>query len=113
LSAQVGIRTEDPQGMLYVDAKSNTNGSQNASDDVAFTSEGGGKAPTSDASGRTTWITGANSGAGANWADQVWLPFAYTGTYRVPVTGGDELRIIPVRGTNIRTPSCRLNLQNS
>ena len=40
LSAQVGIRTENPQGLLHVDAKGDTNGSLNVSNDVVVTKEG-------------------------------------------------------------------------
>jgi hypothetical protein len=45
LSAQVGINTEDPQGLLHVDAKSNTvvvnsNNVLNAEDDVVVTPQG-------------------------------------------------------------------------
>jgi hypothetical protein len=40
LSAQVGINTDDPQGLLHVDAKGDTNGSLNTDDDVVITPEG-------------------------------------------------------------------------
>jgi hypothetical protein len=38
--AQVGVNTSDPQGMFHVDARSDTNGSLNTSDDVIVTYEG-------------------------------------------------------------------------
>ena len=40
LSAQVGINTENPQGMLHVDARGDTDSSLNVSDDVVFTPDG-------------------------------------------------------------------------
>ena len=40
LNAQVGINTENPQGVLHVDAAGNTNGAANTSDDVVVSTTG-------------------------------------------------------------------------
>ena len=40
LNAQVGINTENPQGMFHIDGQGNTNGNTNISDDVVVTATG-------------------------------------------------------------------------
>ncbi|NDW09431.1 hypothetical protein [Dysgonomonas sp. 520] len=63
LNAQVGINTENPQGIFHIDGKRNTNGNTNVSDDVVVDTEGrvgiGTNVPTNKLSIHTT---GANTG---------------------------------------------------
>ncbi|NDW10818.1 hypothetical protein [Dysgonomonas sp. 520] len=40
LKAQVGVNTENPQGIFHIDGKRDTNGNTNVADDVVVTSDG-------------------------------------------------------------------------
>lgn len=93
-SAQVGINTEDPKGILHIDSKSDTNGSNNTSDDVVIDgtgnigigrinpqtkldingnivikdgTEGNGKVLVSDADGKGSWEKIGESGKTSLW----------------------------------------------
>ena len=63
LNAQVGINTENPQGMFHIDGQGNTTGNTNISDDVVVTATGkvgvGTNTPSNKLSIHTT---GANTG---------------------------------------------------
>lgn len=41
LHAQVGVNTQNPQGVFHIDIKGNTNGATNISDDIIINSDGG------------------------------------------------------------------------
>ena len=60
--AQVGVKTENPQGVFHIDGQGNTNGNTNISDDVVVTATGnmgvGTNAPATKVDIRTTTAGG-------------------------------------------------------
>ena len=63
LNAQVGINTENPQGMFHIDGQGNTNGNTNISDDIVVTETGNVGIGTNTPSNKLSiHTTGANTG---------------------------------------------------
>ena len=62
LNAQVGVKTENPQGVFHIDGQGNTSGSSNIADDIVVTSSGnmgiGTNAPATKVDIRTTTAGG-------------------------------------------------------
>ena len=114
LNAQVGINTENPQGMFHIDGQGNTTGSTNISDDIVVTATGnvgiGTNAPSNKLSVHTTGANtglylpnGASSGkvlTSDTQGNAVWVSGAVQYQTMVCGTGGQTLYTGVVEGVN-------------